>query len=337
MKVLIVKTSSLGDLVHTFPALTDARRECSDIEFHWLVEDAFSQVPDWHPGVTKVLPIGLRRWRRGWKKAWRKGDIKAFRSRLREEQYDLIIDAQGLLKSALPARMAQGRLAGYDRHSAREPLASIFYHQRYSVSRAEHAIERLRHLFSQALDYPAPETPPDYGLAVRNQRRDNALIFLHSTTWASKHWPREYWAALTVRGGEAGFAVGFPWYEPEERLRAEQIIQAAGHGELLPRMDLNGLKQALSSAAGVVGVDTGLAHLAAALDTPAVTLYGSTAEGLTGAVGRFQKNLVAGFPCAPCLRRECNYAQASPVQPACFRALDADVVWQVLQQQMDSR
>ena len=334
MKILIVKTSSLGDLIHTFPALSDALGACPDMEFHWLVEEAFSQVPVWHPGVSRVIPIGLRRWRRNWKKAWRNGEIQDFKSLLRQESYDLIIDAQGLLKSALPAKWATGPVAGYDRHSAREGFASFFYQQRYFVSKKLHAIERVRRLFSQALDYPQPETPPDYGLSDERPLKDNKLIFLHSTTWPSKHWPRSYWAELTRLGTAAGFEVCFPWYEAEERLRAEHIMQMADDGQLLPRMDLNGLKQVLSSAAGVVGVDTGLAHLAAALNTPAVTLYGSTIEGLTGAVGERQKNLRADFPCAPCMQRQCRYEGASPVQPACFQTLPAAKVWDTLQQQM---
>ncbi len=334
MQVLVVKTSSLGDLIHTFPALTDARRALPGIEFHWLVEEAFTEVPAWHPAVSRVLPIALRRWRRNWRKAWGSGQLRAFRQALQHDAYDLIIDAQGLLKSALPARWARGPVVGYDRRSIREPLASLFYARRHAVSRQLHAVERVRRLFSAALGYPLPDTAPDFGLADATVNRNRQLVFLHGTTWPSKHWPLPWWVGLTRMAGEQDYQVGFPWHEPEERLRAEKIIAQAEHGELLPRMGLSDMKSCLQQAAGVVGVDTGLAHLAAALDTPAVTLYGATAPGLTGAVGRRQLNLSADYDCAPCLKRNCSYPGQTAVVPACYETLPPERVWAALGQQM---
>ncbi|BAO45701.1 heptosyltransferase I [Thiolapillus brandeum] len=334
MRVLVVKTSSLGDLIHTFPALSDARCALPDIEFHWLVEEAFAEVPAWHPGVSTILPIALRRWRGNWRKAWRKGELSRFKQQLQQHSYDLVIDAQGLLKSALPARWANGPVAGYDRHSVREPLASFFYAGKYPVSRQLHAVERIRRLFALALGYPEPREAPDFGLTGDDAAGSGGLVFLHSTTWASKHWPLAYWVELTQTAGQEGFDVAFPWYAPEERLRAEKIMARAGHGVLLPRMNLSGMKQCLQQAAGVVGVDTGLAHLAAALNTPAITLYGPTAPGLTGAVGRRQKNLSVDWPCAPCMKRDCSYQEPAPVNPACYQSLAPEIVWTALRQQM---
>jgi len=334
MRVLIVKTSSLGDVIHTFPALSDAARAMPEIEFHWLVEEAFVQVPGWHPAVSRTIPIALRRWRRNWREAWKKGQLKQFRSALKQDEYDLIIDAQGLLKSVLLARMAKGVVAGYDRHSLREPPASFFCQRRYPVSRNLHAVERIRRLFAMALEYPAPVSPPDSGLPEHQGAREKSLIFLHGTTWPSKHWPLEYWAVLTVMAEEAGYQARLPWHTPEERRHAETIIRHAGCGELLPRMDLNDLKNTLACASGVAGVDTGLAHLAAALNTPAVTLYGPTGEELTGAVGAHQQNLEVNFTCAPCLQRQCSYGGKSAVQPACFETLPPRKAWSALQEQM---
>lgn len=334
MRVLVVKTSSLGDLIHTFPAITDAQKARPDIEFHWLVEEAFVQAPGWHPAVCRTIPIGLRRWRHSWRSAWKKGQIRQFRAALKQDHYDLIIDAQGLLKSAFPARLASGPVAGYDRRSLREPIASFFYQRRYQVSRRLHAIERIRQLFALALDYDPPAGFPDSGLRIHAGERQKSLVFLHSTTWPSKHWPLRYWSALAGMADRAGYEVLLPWHGPEERLQAEEIMKQAGCGELLPRMDLNGLKDVLSQAAGAIGVDTGLAHLAAALQTPAVTLYGPTQQGLTGAVGVHQQNLEVDFSCAPCLRRDCSFSGASAVQPACFQTLPPEQVWVALQRQM---
>ena len=330
-RILLVKTSSLGDLIHSFPALTDAATVIPGIEFHWLVEEAFTEVPHWHPAVSKVIPIAMRRWREGWRQALRKGELQAFKRALQAQEYDLVIDAQGLLKSALPARLARGTSVGYDRSSIREPLASHLYHRTFNVSRELHAIERIRRLFAAALDYPLPTTAPDYGLGGRGRPdRARELVFLHATTWPSKHWPELYWSQLTALAYAAGYTVGLPWYGPEERLRAERIINMAGNGVLLPRMGITELKQCLANAAGVVGVDSGLAHITAAVSTPAVTLYGPTSAGLTGAVGVKQENLQVDYECAPCMKKLCVKKAQAALAPPCFQTLPPDLVWRAL-------
>ena len=329
MRVLLIKTSSLGDLIHSFPALSDARRALPGIRFDWVVEESFAEVPAWHPAVAEVIPIALRRWRRNWRKAWRSGELKTLRARLRQTRYDLVLDAQGLIKSALPALLAQGPHAGLDRASAREPLSALFYRHRYPVARGQHAIARVRQLFAQALGYPTPGTPVDYGLHFSHvhDAAVRRLVLLHGTTWPSKHWPEQYWAELAHVAAADGFEVVLPWGDPDDRLRAERIIQSAAAGELLPRQDLTGLARTLAAASGVVGVDSGLAHLAAAVGTPAITLYGPTRTDLTGAMGPRQLNLAADFDCAPCMLRACSYAGPSRVQPACFEALSPDLVF----------
>lgn len=336
MRVLLVKTSSLGDLIHTFPALSDARAALPQARFDWLVEEGFSEVPAWHPAVDEAIAIPLRRWRRGWRRAWRRGELRALRARLRLFEYDLVLDAQGLLKSALPARLARGPLAGFDRHSARESVASWFYQRRYRVPRGQHAIERTRQLFALALGYPLPGSTVDYGLhfPAVHDAAIRRLVLLHGTTWPSKHWPEAYWAELAHRAVGQGFEVVLPWGDAEDRLRAERIIRAAGCGELLPQLDLTGLARTLAAASGAVGVDSGLAHLAAAVGLPAVTLYGATRTDLTGAVGPHQVNLAADFPCAPCMRRSCSYRGPASVHPACFEALTPARVLDVLQRQI---
>ncbi len=336
-KILLVKTSSLGDLIHSFPALTDAAWVLPGVEFHWLVEEAFAEVPQWHPAVSRVIPIGLRRWRGNWRKAWRKGELSDFKQNLQSQEYDLVIDAQGLLKSAIPARLAHGVSVGYDRSSIREPMASRLYQRRFDVSRELHAIERIRRLFAAALDYAPVSAEPDYGLGFKTGRsRPGELLFLHATTWPSKHWPEIYWAELTALAYAAGYTVQFPWYAPEERLRAERIMNMAGNGGLLSRMDLTGLKEYLASVAGAVGVDSGLAHITAAVNAPAVTLYGPTSAGLTGAVGAAQKNLQVDHECAPCMKKLCVNQVQGKLDPPCFETLPPDLVWQALVRQMES-
>jgi heptosyltransferase I len=336
LKVLIVKTSSLGDLIHTLPAVTDAVAAIPDIRFDWVAEESFTEVPTWHPAVDRVIPVAIRRWRKGWINSWRKGEIRAFRDELCRRDYDLIIDAQGLYKSALLARMARGVTVGLDADSAREPGAARLYQRGIWVARDKHAIERVRSLFAQALRYAKPETEPDYGIssAVQSDSGKPYLLFLHGTTWSTKLWPVEYWVELAKIAASKGFKVLLPWGSEEERQRAERIIGRSGRGELLPRLSLSEMKDRLAAAAGVVGVDSGLAHLAAALSLPAVTMYGPTKTDLTGARGRLQTNLQADFICAPCMRKECNYAGESAVIPACFGDLPPERVWGALESRM---
>jgi heptosyltransferase I len=309
-------------VIHTLPALTDAAAARPAVRFHWLVEEGCSEVPAWHPAVEEVIPVALRRWRRAPIAAWRSGEPRRLRERLRAEAYDLVLDAQGLLKSALLARLARGPRAGLDRRSAREPLASAWYDRAIAVPKGLHAVERLRRLFAAALGYDLPSSAPDYAIrlpATAGPAAPPYLVLLHGTTWPSKHWPEAYWIELARLAREAGYGVRLPWGNEGEHQRAGRI--AAGGGVVLPRLGLTALAGELAGAAGVVGVDSGLAHLAAALGVPAVTLYGPTRTDLTGALGRRQTNLAADYPCAPCLRRECRAADRAPPQPPCFRSL----------------
>lgn len=159
MRVLLVKTSSLGDVIHTLPALTDAARAIPGIQFDWVVEEGFAEIPAWHPAVARVIPVAIRRWRKNLWQTLRNGEWRRFKQRLKEVDYDLVIDAQGLLKSAWLTRyVGKTPVAGLDGDSAREPLASRFYRRAYPVAWGQHAVERTRQLFAQALDYPLPES-----------------------------------------------------------------------------------------------------------------------------------------------------------------------------------
>jgi heptosyltransferase-1 len=346
MRVLIVKMSSMGDVIHTLPALTDATRAIKTISFDWVVEENFQEIPHWHSHVNHVIPIALRRWRKNIFAAQTRDEWRAFKKRLRENQYDLIIDVQGLLKSAFISCLAKGVRAGYDFQSARESWASIFYQQKFAVAKKQHAITRTRNLFSQALGYALPTSVPEYGVDRNQFRTENAndeyLVFLHGTTWDTKHWPEEYWHALAKIAEKKGYKVKIPWGNATEHARAERIAAASGSAEVLPKLNLKAMAQVLASAKAVVAVDTGLCHLTAALDVPAVSLYGPTNPELSGALGRSQKHLKADFPCSPCLSRDCTYRadQSSlnrfPVNPPCFAALPPVLVWAELEMLLES-
>ncbi len=299
MRVLLIKTSSLGDVVHTLPALTDAQRAIPGIQFDWVVEEGFAEIPTWHPAVAQVIPVAIRRWRKQPLQTFRSGEWRRFKARLRETRYDLVIDAQGLLKSAWLTRCVKAPIAGLDRDSAREPLASRFYDRRYAVSRDQHALERVRQLFAQSLGYPVPETIADYGLdrnRLATPGEPPYLLFLHGTTWPSKHWPERYWRELAERMSEFGWAIRLPWGNDDEKARAERIANGLASVSVLPRLNLGGIAKVVAGARACVAVDTGLGHLAAALDVPSISLYGPTLPGRVGAYGRSQVHLCASGP-----------------------------------------
>ena len=335
MKTLIVKTSSLGDVLHTLPALSDAMTALPGIRFDWVVEESFAEIPAWHPAVDKVIPVALRRWRRQPLPAFSRGEYGKFLHSLRAHEYAKIIDAQGLIKSALLTRLARGERHGLDRSSAREPWAAWAYQKSYNISRQQHAIARVRQLFAAALGYDAPATPPDYKIRRELLSHPRALshpyiVLLHGASWSSKQWPELYWAELAQLANNTGLHVYMPWGNAAERERAERIAGTARHATVLAALNLSELAGMLSNAQAIVGVDSGLAHLAAALATPSVTLYGATSPEKTGTLGRGQQHIRADFICSPCMARVCSYRGESDVTPACYQTTPPAQVWQAL-------
>ncbi|QBF28882.1 lipopolysaccharide heptosyltransferase I [Pseudomonas tructae] len=338
MRVLLIKTSSLGDVIHALPALTDAARAIPGIRFDWVVEEGFAEIPGWHPAVDKVIPVAIRRWRKNLWQTFKSGEWRQFKQRLRESKYDLVIDAQGLVKSAWLTRYVKAPVAGMDRYSAREGLSSRFYDRRLSVERGQHAVERVRQLFALALGYNLPAGLGDYGLDLNRLQLPPAapfVVFLHGTTWATKHWPEAYWRQLAERLGQQGLQVRLPWGNPAEQARAERIAKGLNNCQVLPKLNLVGVARVLAAAKACVAVDTGLGHLAAALDVPTLSLFGPTNPGLTGAYGKSQVHIASDFACAPCLQKKCTYKPSADDQrrfdlkrewPLCFTRLNPERV-----------
>ncbi|NIF34572.1 lipopolysaccharide heptosyltransferase RfaC [Enterobacter sp. Cy-643] len=297
MRVLLVKTSSMGDVLHSLPALTDAMHAIPTIKFDWVVEEGFAQIPSWHPAVDKVFPVAIRRWRKSWFASKTRTERKAFYQALKAREYDCIIDAQGLVKSAaLVTRKAHGIKHGMDWSSAREPLASLFYNVRHSVARQQHAVERVRELFAKSLGYSKPQIQGDYAIAphfLNNLNADNGqyAVFLHATTRDDKHWPEAHWRELIGLLDGSGIRIKLPWGAPHEEARAKRLAEGFAFVEVLPKMTLEEVAHVLAGAKYVVSVDTGLSHLTAALDRPNVTLYGPTDPGLIGGYGLHQRAL----------------------------------------------
>ena len=354
MRVLLIKLSSLGDVVHLLPALTDARAALPGVQFDWVVERGFVAIPAWHPAVDRVIPIALRQWRKApfqWAhggRVW--GELRAFHAALRTRSYDLVIDAQGLIKSTIVASLARGERAGFDQASAREPLASIGYRHRYAVVRNAHAIDRLRNLLAQALGYTQPPGSADYGLVCPPRPIAAGrpyIVLLHGTTWRNKRWPIAQWRELVQQALAAGFAVLVPCVGADERGDAETITEGLPGSEILADQSLSDIGAWLAHADGVVGVDTGLAHLAAALGTPTITLHGPTDARRTGVRALRGTAMSATLSCAPCAQRVCALGGLASLRPGsivgacgvtpCMTQFQAPAVWLTLRIQMQTK
>jgi heptosyltransferase-1 len=294
MRILLVKTSSLGDVVHNLPVASDLRARFPDAQIDWAVEEAFADIPRLHPAVSGVIPVALRRWRKRLLSSQTWSEIARLRARLRAGGYDEVIDTQALVKSALVARLAPGRRSGLDLRSAREPLWP-FFHRTYSVPWGQHAVERNRQLAAQALGYVL-DSPPAYGIAPPAHRvtpddwaahlapRAYAVL-LHATSATGKLWPEHQWVKLGDHLHQRGLRCVLPWGSEDERARSERIAKLLRDALVPPRLSIADAAWLLGRARIAFGVDTGLAHLAAALGTPTVGLYCATDPTATGLYG----------------------------------------------------
>lgn len=281
MRVLIVKMSSMGDVVHAQPVASDLLTRYPGCRIDWVVEQAFAPIVQLNPAVDRVLPIAWRRWRKRLGDRANREALGAFVRGLREIRYDWIIDCQGLIKSASVARLARGEhRLGLDWASAREPLASLGYDRRVNVPRDWHVIRRNRAIPAQGLGYRFSDLPvaplraePLSG-ADRQWFGDGLPVVL--VTGASrdpKLWPEASWQALARHLQDQGASPVWFWGSPAERERAERLSAAVG-GVVVPDfLDVGRAASVLAASAGVVGLDTGFTHLAAALGRPTVGIF----------------------------------------------------------------
>jgi heptosyltransferase-1 len=298
--ILFIKTSSLGDVIHHMPALTEARRQRPDARFFWVVEEAYAPLVGLHPAVSGVIPVASRRWRERMltPSTWR--EIASFRRRLHERRCDVVIDTQGLFRSALIARLAPGKRHGYDADSIRERVASWCYDVRHAVPRDLHAIARNRLLTGRALGY-APAGAVDFGLARGGLAAGGGSygILFHATARPEKEWPETSWIALARILAARGTTLLLPWGTAAEGARSGRIAAAVANARVPERQPLDRMARLIAGAAFVVGVDTGLLHLAAALGVPLVAIFVGSEPGLTAPMGQGPIAVVGGSREAP--------------------------------------
>jgi heptosyltransferase-1 len=329
MKILVVRLSSLGDILHLFPAISDLRRHFPDAEIHWLVEPAFAEVAGWHSAVDKVITVPLR----AHKKIWWKipALLNKLRRQLQTEKYDIVLDAQGLLKSSLLAQLAGVSVFGFAAGSARESLAARFYQKTASVPDDLHVIEKNRQLVATIFNADITQAA-DYGLEAFRRKQMQAelpstlkiitgqpyLVLLHGTTWNSKYWPEASWEELIRLLAQQGWRCLIPWGNEAENQRAHRLQIAGGeHAHVLPKLSLTELMEVLLHARAFVSVESGIGHLAAALDIRGIMLHGPTDPGYSGIVGKACQHITSGIFCSPCFRRDCPRLQTAQEIPPC--------------------
>ena len=291
MRVLIVKLSSLGDVVHTMPVVHDILHARPGTQIDWVVEPGFAPLVRRVSGVTEVIECALRRWSKSWWTSAARGEWRAFRARLKRERYDAVLDLQGLTKSALIARMAQLAeggarygLANRTEGASHEPPARWLVDHAIRIEPRIHALDRSRVLASRALGYEF-SGPPQFGLraAAASAVSVPTLVFVHGTSRDDKLWPEPNWIELGRRVIAQGWRVALPHAGTPELERAQRLQAALGDAaEVWPAMSLDALIDRMGATQGVIGVDSGLSHIAVALNLPHVQLYNFATAWRTG-------------------------------------------------------
>ncbi len=291
----------MGDVVHTMPAISDIAANVPSAQIDWLIEAPFAALPAMHPAIRTVIPIAWRKWRKRLFAADTRAALAAARAQLKAEQYDLIIDFQGLLKSALWATQARGPRAGYDWDSAREPLASLFYAKRAAVAVNQHAVERSRQLAAAHLNYTVAG-PQRFGLRAPSAgwmpQAARYAVLITGASRPEKLWPESSWQAIAATLTAQGYALVWLWGSAEESERSKRLA-ASADGEAPPFLTVKGASAVLARASLCVGLDTGLTHIAAAFGVATVGIYCDHEPGLVGITGEGYVASVGGRGLVP--------------------------------------
>lgn len=305
MRILVVKLSSLGDVVQTLPVVHDLRARFPDARIDWVVEEAFADLLRTTPGVARVIPVAQRRWRKARFAAATRAGWRAARAQLRQEPYDAVIDFQGLMKSAWVARQARLAPGGFSAtYGNKSELCGYEWPVRWLLQRAVpmpariHAVARTRLLAARALGYDTAgfaESPPTYPWTLRAAAVPPQVVLAHGTTRPDNEWPLAAWAELGHGLAAAGFDLLVPQAgDSEERFARRLAADIGPRARVLPRMRLAELLEAMRGSAGLVGVDSGIAHMAVALNLPVVEIFSQPRAWRAGPVGQPHQCAVGG-------------------------------------------
>ena len=316
VNILLVKLSSLGDVVHAMPAVQDLRRAVPHARIHWVVERGFAPLVARCEGVLRVIPCELRRWRKAPFTRETRAEWRAFRDDLHHDTYEAVIDLQGLTKSALVAHMARlepggqrfamaNRTAGSSYEAPTRWVADVAL----PMEPQSHAVTRSRAMCAAALGYAVPAFLR-YGLGDGSAVPERCVAFVHGTSRDDKLWPEAHWVALALRFAAGGFEIALPHGSDAEQARSERLAAAIGpSARVWPRLALDALTDRLAACAGAIGVDSGLSHIAVALDLPHVQIYNFDTAWRTGPL--------------PSARQRSVYARPAPSVDAVWQAWEA--------------
>ena len=292
MKILLVRVSSLGDVLHNLPMVADLLRRHPGATIDWVVEEGYVSLVRLNPHVRKIIPWSLRRWRKSLGKKETRDEIRAFFRTLREDEYDYVFDTQGLLKTGIIMGAARTRkggrkvgLANGSEGSGYEGISRIFHTHSIPLDPRTHAVARGRLVAAHALGYPV-DTAPDFGLPAPDAGarpdflpREDYAVFFHGTARAAKKWADANWIALAA--ALAPMPVLLPWGSPSERADAEALAAAMPNARVLPKLSMMDAVKVAQNAALAVGVDTGLTHIAAAFVRPTIEIYADSPKWKT--------------------------------------------------------
>ncbi|MBN2233135.1 MAG: lipopolysaccharide heptosyltransferase I [Deltaproteobacteria bacterium] len=345
MRVLIVKVSALGDVVHTLPVLAYLTQTAPGVEIDWLVEEESAPLLEGHPLIAEVLRLRTRHWRTLGLYGMMQ-EFFTFAAALRRRHYDLVLDLQGNAKSGMFTVVARGNNKyGFDRDEVREPLNLLAGGRRVALLPAERAVARRALAVARTALPGGGDVPltgplhlvPEARAAVRRRlkvegwNRKPLAVLHYGTTWATKLWAREHWQTLAARlTREQEIQILLTWGNERERTAAESIAAAAGRrAALWPRTSLPELAALLAEADVAVGGDTGPIHVAAALGTPTVSIYRATDGNRNGPPGDRHIRLQAPRSCSPCLRKHCDR------DTVCARSISPEEVYAAVAGRLD--
>lgn len=291
-RILLMKTSSLGDVLHNLAVVSDIQQIFPNAIIDWCVEAPFAEIPSWHQGVRRVIPVAIRRWRKQMLKQDTWTEISLSLSALRADRYDAIIDTQGLVRSVLLGKIAHGPVYGQNWREAREPISGLLLNHPLAVPYSLHAVQRYRTIAASALGYieQLPHLPLDFGLDTKFPLQPSNEVFLFTNTSRDKKlWPEDHWIATGKALVASGFRPVFTAGNDIEAARSARISQGISDNktvsEILFRPSLTQLTKRIAGAKFCLGVDTGFTHIACALSVPTIAIFTDTDPELAGGFG----------------------------------------------------
>jgi heptosyltransferase I len=286
LKILIVRVSSLGDVVHNMPMVADILHHYPNASIDWVVEEAYTSLVRLNAGVRNVIPFALRRWRKSLFATDTRAEIRIFYQSLRGKTYDFIFDTQGLLKTGVVmglSRIAAGGkrvgLANATEGSGYEAASRIFHSMSVPVGRRTHAVLRGRLVAAAALGYTVDQ-PADFNLRkpdVPNSATwlpdEPYAVFFHATARPAKQWATANWIRIAKTLEKRELPVLLAWGSESEKQAAEELAANMANARVLPKLSMMEAVLLAQRAALAIGVDTGLTHIAAAYCRPTIELY----------------------------------------------------------------